>query len=378
MVTRSGFKRRRWRRREGGGLRDRAFRQVASRRFARPRCADPCRRSASPGAFGFDEWVSVTNFFDRDPLMLRGGRIEEFQGDSSEIAVAEASKFLERHREQGKPLFAVVWFGSPHSPFQASPEDRKQFAQLDAGSANHYGELVALDRAVGALCNKLRELKLADDTLLVFCSDNGGLGGIEPKTVGELRGNKGNVYEGGLRVPGIIEWPAVIRPRVTDYPASTMDLFPTVVDVLNLPADVLTQPVDGISLRPLFTKEIARREKPIPFRYQGQAAWIDNQYKLLSPSLKQGQFELYDLASDPSETKDLAETKPEVFERLHGEFTAWNESVERSFAGKDYPEGRVEPADPKPISWTESPAYQPYLDTWRKRPEYRRSTGRTE
>jgi arylsulfatase A-like enzyme len=269
-------------------------------------------------------------------------------------------------------LFAVIWFGTPHAPFRALPDDKARFAGLDDASANHYGELAAMDRAVGTLRRKLRELDMADDTLLVFCSDNGGLPGITPATVGGLRGNKGTVYEGGLRVPGIIEWPAVVRPRVTDYPASTMDLFPTVADVLGLPPEVLTQPVDGVSLRPLFAAEIDRREKPIPFRYQRQGALIDGRHKLVSTDLRQGRFELYDLESDPNESKNLAETEPEVFNRLQREFAAWNESVEASYAGKDYPAGRVDPPDPEPISWTASPAYRPYLDEWLKRPEYRR------
>jgi arylsulfatase A-like enzyme len=133
-----------------------------------------------------------------------------------------------------------------------------------------------------------------------------------------------------------------------------------------------------VSLRPLFTDELTRRESPIPFRYQGQAALIDNRYKLVSTDLKANHFALYDLETDPAESKNLAETEPEVFKRLRSAFASWNESVETSFAGKDYPEGRVEPPDPKPISWTESPAYRPYLDQWRKRPEYRRSSSRAE
>jgi arylsulfatase A-like enzyme len=328
----------------------------------------------SPGAFGFQEWLSVTNYFDLDPLLSRRGVVEEFHGDSSEIVVDEAVRFLDKYRTGGSPLFAVIWFGTPHAPFRALPEDKSPFAGLDAASAGHYGELVAMDRAVGTLRRRLREFGLTDDTLLVFCSDNGGLPDISPETVGGLRGNKGTVYEGGLRVPGIIEWPAVIRaPRVTQYPACTMDLFPTVVDVLSLPTDVFTQPVDGVSLRPLFTEDIVRRERPIPFRYQGQAALVDNRFKLLSTNLPQGRFELFDLESDPAESRDHSADHPEIARRMRRQFDVWNESVEASFAGKDYPAGRVDPPDPKPMAWTDSPAYRPYLEAWQRRPEYRRS-----
>lgn len=325
----------------------------------------------NPGAFGFDEWVSVTNFFDQNPLMSRQGKFEEFAGDSSEIAVDEALKFIDRHRAGTKPLFIAIWFGTPHSPFKALEPDKAEFAALNKNSREHYGELVALDRSIGTLRRKLRELGLAENTLLVFNSDNGGLPGIVPETVGGLRGNKGSVFEGGLRVPGIIEWPAVITtPRVTSFPASTMDLFPTVADILSLPEDVMVKPVDGRSLRPLFTGEIGARAEPIPFRYLNKAALVDNRYKLLTDNLKRGSFQLYDLEADPKESRDVATEKPEVAARMKKALLAWNDSVEASFAGKDYPEGKVTPLDPTPIAWTAHPDYQAYLPDWQERWEY--------
>ncbi len=327
----------------------------------------------NPGAFGFDEWISVSNFFDVNPLMSRRGKIEEFKGDSSEIVVAEAVKFLDQHRPTGKPMFAVIWYGTPHSPFKALEGDKASFSALNEASANHYGELVAMDRSIGTLRKKLRDFRLADNTLLVFCSDNGGLPGITPETVGGLRGNKGSVFEGGLRVPGIIEWPSVIKtPRVTQYPACTMDLFPTVAEILGLPASVRIQPADGQSLRPLLTQEVGTRPKPIPFRYQGKSALVDNNYKLLTENLERGSFQLYDLAADPKESRDLAATKPEVFTKMKKELLAWNATVDASFAGEDYPEHKVTPADPESQNWYETAAYQPYLAAWKDRWEYER------
>lgn len=324
----------------------------------------------SPGAFGFDEWVSVTNFFDQNPLMSRKGKFEEFTGDSSEITVAEAAKFLEKNRAGEKPMFAVVWFGSPHSPYKALPEDKAAFATLNEASANHYGELAAMDRSIGTLRARLRDLGLAEKTLLVFCSDNGGLPGIKPETVGGLRGNKGSVFEGGLRVPGIIEWPGVIKPRVTQYPACTMDLFPTVADLLGLPESTMVKPLDGVSLRPLFAAEVGERRKPIPFRFYRKAALVDNRHKLLTDNLSSGSFQLYDLEADPKETRDLSTEQPELAARMKKELLAWNESVEASFAGKDYPEGKVTPPDPESIPWTEHPDYKAFLPEWQKRWEY--------
>jgi arylsulfatase A-like enzyme len=91
----------------------------------------------SPAAFGFDEWVSVSNFFDVNPLMSRCGQFEEFQGDSSEVAVARAIEFLEKNRQNGNPIFAVIWYGSPHSPFKASDADKAGFSELDDSSASN-------------------------------------------------------------------------------------------------------------------------------------------------------------------------------------------------------------------------------------------------
>jgi arylsulfatase A-like enzyme len=323
-----------------------------------------------PGRFGFDEWVSVSNFFDVDPLMSRAGRIEQFKGDSSDIAVAEAVKFLEKNRGGGQPMFAVIWYGSPHSPFKAGAPDKAPFGALNEASSNHYGELVAMDRSIGTLRQKLRDLGLAANTLLVFCSDNGGLPEIRPDTVGGLRGFKGSVFEGGIRVPGIIEWPGVIAPRVTNYPACVMDLFPTVADLVGLPASVMVQPVDGISLKPLFARELGARGQPFGFRYQAKRALVDDRYKLLTENLAGGQFQLYDLVADPNETRDLAAAQPEVFAKMKQQLLAWNAGMDASFAGRDYPGGKLSPADPEPIFWFEHPSYQAYLADWKSRWEY--------
>src|SRR5688572_12096381 len=194
----------------------------------------------NPGEFGFDEWLSVTNFFERDPMLSRKGKFEEFKGDSSEVIVAEALKFIEKNRNSGKPIFTTIWYGSPHAPYIAADSDKTAFASLEKGSQNHYGELVAMDRSIGALRKGLRELGLADNTLIWFNSDNGGLPNLTPETVGGLRGLKNTLYEGGLRVPAIIEWPAAIKtPRITRYPAGTVDIFPTIAEIARLPESAM-------------------------------------------------------------------------------------------------------------------------------------------
>lgn len=333
----------------------------------------------NPGAFGFDEWLSVTNFFDRDPIMSRKGKFEEFKGDSSEIIVAEALKFIEQNRGRGKPLFTVIWYGSPHAPYIASEADKTAFSSLDRSSAEHYGELVAMDRSIGTLRQGLRKLGLAENTLLWFNSDNGGLPNITPSTVGHLRGFKNSVYEGGLLVPAIVEWPAVIKqPRITRYPAGTVDIFPTIAEILGLPASVMLKPIDGTSLRPLFTADLKERAQPLGFRHTGRAALVDNRYKILTQDVRAGKFELYDLEADPRESKDISSDQPEVAQRLRQALLAWNDSVSASYVGKDYPEGKVDPKEPPSRDWVATPEYQPYLKELLKRPEYRTAATKKE
>jgi arylsulfatase A-like enzyme len=325
----------------------------------------------APAQFGFDEWVSVSNFYDVDPLMSRAGKFEQMKGDSSEIAVAEAVRFLEKHKAGGKPMFAVVWYGTPHSPFKALDADKAAFGGLNESSANHYGELVAMDRSIGTLRGKLRDFDLANDTLLVFCSDNGGLPGITPETVGGLRGNKGSVFEGGIRVPGIIEWPGFIQPRVTSYPACVMDLFPTVADIVGLPESVMIKPLDGLSLKPLFTRELGERRAPMGFRYQAKRALVDDRYNLLTDNLAGGRFQLYDLVADSKESRELSAEKPEVFAQMKQQLLAWDATMDASFAGKDYPGGKVSPSDPELVFWYGTPRYQPFLAEWKERWEFK-------
>ena len=324
----------------------------------------------NPGAFGFDEWLTVTNYFDMNPIMSRKGSFEEFKGDSSAVIVAEAMKFISASTKDSKPFLAVIWDGSPHSPWVASDADRKPFAKLNARSQHHYGELAAFDRSVGVLRKGLRDLGVADNTLVWYCSDNGGLGGIEPDTVGGLQGHKGSVWEGGLRVPGVIEWPAGIKPRITNHPASTMDIFPTIADILSLGDSVLLKPVDGASLAPLFKRRIAARKKPIPFRFGNKGALVDNDYKLVSMDIRKGVFKLYNLKTDRKESKDISADQGEIFNRMKSAFVKWSATVDASVAGEDYPEGKVRADHPQPRFWTADDRYKPYFEEWKKRPEY--------
>ena len=320
-----------------------------------------------PGRYGFDQWLSVTNYFDVNPLMSRNGTFEEFHGDSSEVIVAEALKFMASQKAGDSPFLAVIWYGSPHSPMRAVDEDRKGFHDDILG--HHLGEIVGIDRSVGILRKGLRDLGIERNTLLWYCSDNGGLN-IDPNAVGNLKGHKGNLFEGGIRVPGIIEWPGYIKPKITDFPASTMDILPTIVDLLGLPKNSQLPVHDGESIAALFRGETPKRKHAIPFRFTKHAALIEGDYKLLSTNQqKDDQWKLYDLKDDSGETKDLSAELPRRFERMKIEAQTMIGSVEASAAGQDYSEGKVlQP--PRRAFWYQMPEYQPHLETFIKRPEY--------
>ena len=300
----------------------------------------------NPGALGFDQWLSAANVFDLDPVLSRGGTAEQFEGEGSELLVQEALRFIAKETGAGKRVFLLIWYASPHRPFAALKSDAEPFAQLDEPSRDHHAELVAMDRSLGILRKGLRELNVADNTLLWFNSDNGGLPDIgygpeypavHPDTTGPLRGFKKDFYEGGLRVPGIIEWPAGIKPRVSNYPASTNDIFPTLIEVAGLDPNSINAVHDGISIAPVFRAEPERRLRPIGFR-AGGLAWLDNNYKLVRnyDAEEDAPFELYNLAEDPSEQRDLSAERPEIAKRMAAELAAWNASVDRSMAGADY------------------------------------------
>ena len=325
----------------------------------------------SPGQFGFDEWLTVSNFFDINPIMSRNGQFEEFMGESSHIIVNEALHFIEEEKDNNKPLFVVIWYGSPHSPWLAGEEDKKPFKNSDEKTQNHYGELLSMDQSLGNLRDGLRSMNLAENTLVWFNSDNGGLSPFGPETVGGLRGFKNMIYEGGIRVPCVIEWPAGIdKNRITDFPASTMDIFPTIADIVDLPESSMLTPIDGSSIKELFRRDIKTRNKPIPFRHEGRVALVDNNYKLLSLDVDKGVFELYDLKNDPNETRNLIDEEVVVAKRMIEEFTDWNNSVEASIIGRDYPGGLNEPNGYR-VFWYTLPEYKPYFEQWKNRPEYK-------
>ncbi|MDI6449313.1 sulfatase-like hydrolase/transferase [Anaerobaca lacustris] len=337
----------------------------------------------NPGASGFDEWLSAPNFFDNDPILSREGTAVQMHGESSMVTVDAAIEFIRKHADSPWPFLAVVWFGSPHLPHEAVEEDRAIYDDLDEKLQHFYGEITGMDRAFGRLRAELRTLGIHQNTILWYCSDNGGLPGVGA-TGG--RGKKGDIYEGGLRVPALLEWPAALRqPRATDVPCNTSDIYPTLLEIAGVTVDN-QPPLDGVSLVPLIQGRMASRPMPMGFwdhptpgvrtpskewmasllqaqkegravddpsrlrldageitrkhpeeHFPGHAAWLDWPWKLHRMEKDDRvTFELYNLARDPQEDDDLLERDPELASVMKTRLEAWLASVVRSLNGADY------------------------------------------
>jgi arylsulfatase A-like enzyme len=342
----------------------------------------------TPGKCGFDEWVSAPNFFDADPILSDKGKAVQFKGDSSDVTADLAVKFLRDCAQKKQRFFAVVWFGSPHAPHQAQDADRKPYADRPPAEQNFLGEITAMDRAFGRIRGELKELGLRDNTVLWYCSDNGAL----PKvgSSGGRRGQKGAIYEGGLLVPALLEWPAKFpKANIVKSPCVTSDIYPTVLELAGAKVD-RQPPLDGESLVPLLEGKSASRGKPIGFwnhptpgirtpakqwldelyaeqkqgrepadpqklfrdagkigakrpldSFPGHSAWLDGKWKLhriQNPKKDGVRWELYDLDADPKEAKDLKASEPERTKEMQKSLVAWLESVTRSLNGEDYSE----------------------------------------
>ncbi|MCD6394749.1 MAG: sulfatase-like hydrolase/transferase [Planctomycetes bacterium] len=263
---------------------------------------------------------------------------ENLEGDDSRIIMDRAIPFIDNAARSKQPFLAVIWFHAPHLPVLAGPEHRKPYADQPESKQHYYGAITAMDEQVGRLRKELKTLGVADDTLLWFCSDNGpeGKSGKAPGSAGHLRGRKRSLFEGGVRVPGLFVWPAKVKkPRVVDIPCSTLDYFPTVMEILGFRVKGQPEPIDGVSLLPLIEGKMKQRPTPIGFESAGQVALIDNRYKIHSANRGKS-FRLYDLIEDPAETTDLAAAKPDIVSAMKQTLLKWRASCKNSLDGKDY------------------------------------------
>ena len=269
---------------------------------------------------------------------------ENLEGDDSKLIMDRAISFIKNAVKEDKPFFSVIWFHAPHRPVVAGKEYRNLYSELDQYSQNYYGCISAMDTQIGRLRKSLRELEIADNTMLWFCSDNGPDGVADENagkrhgkgTAGNLRGRKFDLFEGGVRVPGILEWPDKIEPgQVTEFPSSTSDYFSTIMDALNHTIANGPKPVDGISLLPILNGKMIERTSPIAFELNNQISLIGNRFKIISID-KGKTYMMFDIKNDPGEQNNIADEKPELLKKMKNELETWQKSCNQSLAGKDY------------------------------------------
>ena len=267
-----------------------------------------------------------------NPRLTHNNEPEQRAGYCTDVFFDAAMQFIEANRD--RPFFAYVATNAPHVPLQVEESFVKPFreAGVDETTARTYGMVANLDQNVGRLLAHLAKLDLEQDTILVYLSDNGP---TPARFNAGMRGIKGTVYEGGIRVPFFLRWPRTVPPgRKVDRIAGHIDLFPTLIEACEArpPAD---RKIDGMSLLPLIRSHAAQKtwpertlffqwhrgDRPEPFK---NSAALTGRYKLVDGR------ELYDLKDDPAESRDISAARPEIVARLREQYSRWFEDVTAS------------------------------------------------
>jgi arylsulfatase A-like enzyme len=324
------------------------------------------RGEFAPGKRGFDEAIVSAGLhfdFKTEPKTdyPKGQYLADFLTD-------KAVDFITRHKDQ--PFFLYLPHFGVHAPHQAKPALVEKFKPKPGvgghKSATYAAMIASVDESVGRVMQTLDDLKLADNTVLIFTSDNGGVGGYgrsdglirDPGAAAKgkkargadedgggitdnapLRSGKGSLYEGGTREPFIIRWPGVTKPGLAcDVPTIHVDIFPTFLEIGSAPKP--RQTLDGESLVKLFRDPAAKLQRDAIFQHfpgylgSGPGLWRTTPVSLIQSGdwklmeyLEDGKLELYNLRADIGETKNLAAEMPDKAKELHARLVAWRKEV---------------------------------------------------
>ena len=307
---------------------------------------NPTLNQAQPDEQGFQYSLGTSNNAEPSHLnpinfVRNGVEIGEQKGYSCQLLADEVETWFETVYDKEKPFLLYVPFHEPHAKIATPPELSAQYPDLDKKSADYFGNIQHMDMAVGRILAELKARGVADNTLIFFGSDNGS---YRMGSNGNLRGLKGGVYEGGIKVPGIFHFPARIRGgRVSDTPIWFPDVLPTVATMTGavVPADLA---LDGIDLAPLLTKgSEPERAQPLMwyfYRSSPEVAMRYGDYNLIARSsddtprthpivaedmpfvkgVRPEFFELYNLTTDPGQRHDLAGAMPVKLTEMKNEF----------------------------------------------------------
>lgn len=303
----------------------------------------------SPATHGFDHWFATQNNAapsHENPVNFyrNGAAAGALTGFSGDLIVGEATRWLSS-LPADRPFFLMLTYHEPHEPIASAPDLVAQYPRATKnGEALYYANVSQVDRSFGRLLQALEKRGVRENTLVLFSSDNGPewlnrypAAWRSHGTAGLLRSQKLSLYEGGIRVPGLLNWPARVRPhQIVQTPVGAIDLLPTLCEITG--ARRPAKPLDGVSFAPLLEGRFWQRSRPLHWHYCNtidppRAALRDGDWKLLGFAAKdQGRragggfriqdlprvkdvalehYELYNLRDDPREKHDLAAADPE-------------------------------------------------------------------
>lgn len=280
---------------------------------------------------GFDEFFgflggahSYVNSGGANPI-LRGTAPVDESSYLTEAFTREAVSFIERHPKE--PFFVYLPFNAVHAPLEAIEKYLARFGSITNAKRRTFAAMLsALDDGVGRVLAKLRELKIEESTLIFFISDNGGPTQQTSSRNDPLRGYKGQVWEGGIRIPFLIQWKGQLRSgRVYNQPAISLDVLPTAVAAAGGKTDAK---LDGVNLLPFLSGE----NKTAPhgrlyWRFGDQSAIRAGDWKMVKMA---GSPALFNLAEDIPEKNDLASKQPEKLKELQAAWDSWNEQMTKA------------------------------------------------
>jgi arylsulfatase A len=289
----------------------------------------------APGNYFFPyqgNWLIPTTELRAKWNVLPDGQSGEYLTDR---LTDEAVSFIRESKD--KPFFLYFPHYGVHTPLQAKPEVVAKYERIpetDRQGKPEYAAMVeSIDDSVGRVMDALQELKLDETTVIIFTSDNGGF--YNATSNAPLRANKGAYYEGGIRVPLIVKWPGVAKPgRVVSEPVTSTDLYPTCLAAAGLPA-LPNQHVDGLNLQPVLTGAGSLPDRALFWHYPH---YNEHPSSVPSSVIRKGPWklietfdpdgiELYNLAEDLSETKNLTTTESSKVNELSRELDAWRKDV---------------------------------------------------
>ncbi|MDF7825390.1 sulfatase-like hydrolase/transferase [Pontiellaceae bacterium B12227] len=250
----------------------------------------------------------------------------EHEGYLTDALANETCDFMQRHKDQ--PFFAYVSFNAVHTPMQPDPKDASEFPQLEGTRRKVAQMTLSMDRACGQIIDQLKELGLYENTLIVFTNDNGGPMDKNGSSNYPFAGVKGTQLEGGIRVPGVLTWPAQVPAGIQyDYPAITLDLLPTFVKAGGGDPTKIEE-TDGVDLLPYLKGD--NKERPhqaLHWKMETRGAIRNGDWKLLR--FPDRPARLHNLADDPGEQVDLAAKHPELVKELFKKQFAWEMELQR-------------------------------------------------